>query len=79
MVWKMLVEEFQDGCLVHGYLWYVDRVFLAILSLYIAWGIPPRLCSKEYKVWKRCFLKINNFAVKFLAIFDFWMEWFYVF
>ena len=133
MVWKMLVEEFQDGCLVHGHLWYVDRAILAILSLYslyvlcghllgkgwplgsrlwcllwvchfpigilgqvwylivsipdlctityfyIAWGIPPRFCSKEYMGWKRCSLKIKNLVVKFLAIFDFWMEWFYLF
>ena len=29
--------------------------------------------------WKRCCLKINNLAVKFLAIFNFWMECFYLF
>ena len=31
MVWKkMLVEEFQDGCLVHGHLWCVNGMLLAI-------------------------------------------------
>ena len=30
MVWKkMLVEEFQDGCIVHGYLSCVNGVILA--------------------------------------------------
>ena len=30
MVWKkMLVEEFQDSCIVHGYLWCVNGVILA--------------------------------------------------
>ena len=73
----MLVEEFQDACLVHGHLWYVNRVILAILSLYVACGIPPRFCSKEYMDWKRFCLKNNNMTVKFLVTFDFWMKWFY--
>ena len=31
MVWKeMVVEEFQDGCLVHGHLWCVNGVIFAI-------------------------------------------------
>ena len=30
MVWKMLVEEFQDDCLVLGNLWYANRMILAI-------------------------------------------------
>ena len=36
MVWKMLFEEFQDGCLVHGHFGYVNRMILAILSLHVA-------------------------------------------
>ena len=30
MVWKMFVEEFQDGCLVLGNLWYANGITLAI-------------------------------------------------
>ena len=30
---QMLFEEFQDGCLVHGHLWYLNGKILAILSL----------------------------------------------
>ena len=30
LVWKMLVEEFKDGCLVLGDLWYANGVILAI-------------------------------------------------
>ena len=31
MVWKMMmVEEFQDGCLVLGNLWYANGMILAI-------------------------------------------------
>ena len=33
MVWKMF-EEFQDGCLVHGYFGHLNRMILAILSLH---------------------------------------------
>ena len=28
----MLFEEFQDGCLVHGHIGYINRMILAILS-----------------------------------------------
>ena len=31
MVWKMMmVEEFQDGCLVLGNIWYANGMILAI-------------------------------------------------
>ena len=30
MVWKMLVQEFQDDCLVLGNLWYANGMILAI-------------------------------------------------
>ena len=36
MVWKMLFDEFQDGCLVHGHIGYINRMILAILSLHVA-------------------------------------------
>ena len=36
MVWKMLIEEIQDGCLVHGHIEYINRMILAILSLHVA-------------------------------------------
>ena len=33
MVWKkILFEEFQDGCLVLGDLWYANGMILAIIS-----------------------------------------------
>ena len=32
IVWQMLVEEFQDGCLVHSHLLYLNGRILAILS-----------------------------------------------
>ena len=74
MVWKMVVEEVQDDCLVHDHLWCVNGVILAILSLSVGGSLP----SSFYMVWKRC-LKNNKIAFKLLAIFDFWMEWFYLF
>ena len=40
MVWKMLVEEFQDGCLMLGNLWYANGMILAISSLHVARSIP---------------------------------------
>ena len=30
MVWNMLVEEFEDGCLVLGNFWYANGMILAI-------------------------------------------------
>ena len=36
MVLKMLFEEFQDSCLVHGHIEYINRMILAILSLHVA-------------------------------------------
>ena len=73
MVWMMLDEEFQNGCLVHGHLWYANGVIFAIMSLYVAWRILQRFCSKN-----RCCLMNNKMAVKFLDIFGFWMKWFYL-
>ena len=49
----MLVEEFQDDCLVHDHLLSVDRMIVAILSLSVALRIPPCLCSIEYMGFKR--------------------------
>ena len=37
MIWKMLVEEFQDGCLVYGHLWGVNGVILAISESSYCW------------------------------------------
>ena len=50
---KMLVEEFQDDCLVHDHLLSVDGMIVAILSLSVALRIPPCLCSIEYMGFKR--------------------------
>ena len=35
MIWKMLFEEFQDGCLVHGHFLICELDYLAILSLHV--------------------------------------------
>ena len=40
MVWKILVEEFQDGCLVHGNIRCVNWMILAISESDIARSIP---------------------------------------
>ena len=54
MVWKkMLVEEFQNGCLVRGHLWWVNVVILAILSPHEAGSLSSSFCSREYMVWKK--------------------------
>ena len=37
MVWKMLVEKLQDGCLVLGNLWYANGMILAGLVLGNLW------------------------------------------
>ena len=48
MVWKkMLFEEFQDGCLVHGQLWCVNGVILAILSLHVAGSLIIKFLLKR--------------------------------
>ena len=39
MVWKMLAEEINDGCLVQGNLWYANGMILAI-SESPCWGKP---------------------------------------
>ena len=49
---KMLVEEDQDACLVHGHLLCVNGMNLLFLSLYIDICLPSSLCSREYMVWK---------------------------
>ena len=42
MVWKMImVEEYQDGCLVLGNRWNANEMNLA------------SLCSRGYMVWKK--------------------------
>ena len=40
MVWKMLVEEFQDACIVPGNIRCVNGVILAISESHIARSIP---------------------------------------
>ena len=65
MVWKMLFEEFQDGCLVHGHFGYVHRVILAIiLSLHFGGCILSSFCLRQYMDWKMLFEKYQN-VVKF--------------
>ena len=53
MVWKkMLVEEFQDGSLVHDHLWCVIGWFMLFLSLHIGRSLPQVFCARRYMVRK---------------------------
>ena len=58
MVWKkMFVEEFQDGCLVHGHLWWVNGVILAISESPYCRKPSIHFWSREYMVWKKMFVE----------------------
>ena len=67
---KMLFEEFQDGYLVHGHLWYLNGKILAILSLKralsfedVVWRIPWGLSS----AWPSLVSECNDLS--------FWLNW----
>ena len=67
---KMLFEELQDGCLVHGHLWYLNGKILAILSLNRTlsfednvWRIPWRLLS----AWPSLVSECNDLSI--------WLNW----
>ena len=58
---KMLFEEFQDGCLVHGHLWYLNGKILAFLSIKralmfedVVCRIPSRLLSAWQTLVSEC-------------------------
>ena len=64
MVWKrIMVEEFQDAWIVHGNLWWVNGVILAISESHIAGSIPSIFWSREYMDDRRCWLKNSKMAV----------------
>ena len=67
---KMLFEEFQDGYLVHGHLWYLNGKILAILSLKralsfedVVWRIQWRLLS----AWPLLESECNDLSI--------WLNW----
>ena len=67
---KMLFEEFQDGYLVHGHLWYLNGKILAILSLNralsfedVVWRIPWKLLS----AWPSLVSECNELSI--------WLNW----
>ena len=67
---KLLLEEFQDGCLVHGHLWYLNGKILAILSLKraisfedVVWRSPWRLLS----AWPSLVSECNDLSI--------WLNW----
>ena len=71
---KLLFEEFQEGCLVHGHLWYLNGKILAILSLkralsfeVVVWRIPWRLLS----AWPSLVSECNDLSI--------WLNWLMVF
>ena len=58
MVWKkILVEEFQDGCYVHGHLWCVNGMIFAFSEKPLCRQLSLSFCSREYMVWKKLFVK----------------------
>ena len=66
----MLFEEFQDGCLVHGHLWYLNGKILAFLSIKralsiedVVWRIPWRLLS----TWPSLVSECNDLSI--------WLNW----
>ena len=57
----MLVEEFQDNCLVHGHLWCVNWVIFANSESYmLPEAFHPVFCSREYMVWKMLFEEFQD-------------------
>ena len=54
IVWKkMLVEEFQDSCLMLDPLWHLNGMISAFLCNLSACCLLPSFCSRAYMVWKR--------------------------
>ena len=54
MVWKkMLVEEFQNGCLVLGNLWYANQMIKVISESPFARSFLSSFCPRGYMVWKK--------------------------
>ena len=47
----MLVEKFQDDCLVHGHFWCVNGMIFAISKSPYCHKPSILLCSREYMVW----------------------------
>ena len=61
MVWrKILFDAFQDGYLVDGYLWYLNKIIKAILVLHLPWRLPSILCWKENMGWKLLFEEFQD-------------------
>ena len=67
---KLLFEEFKEGCLVHGHLWYLNGKILAFLSLkralsfeVVVWRIPWRLLS----AWPSLVSECNDLSI--------WLNW----
>ena len=76
----MLVEEFQDGCIVHDHLWCVNGVILAISESPYCWKLSINFLIKRiYGFRRRCWLKNSKMAVKCMAIFDVWIGCFLLF
>ena len=59
MVWKMLVEEFQDGCLALDSLWYANGIIVGMLPE------ATHQVSAQEDIWfgRRCWLKNSKMAV----------------
>ena len=56
MSWKkMLVEEFQDSCLMLDPLWHLNGMSSAFLCNLSACCLPSSFCSRGYMVWKKLF------------------------
>ena len=52
MVWKMMFEEFQDGCSMMDPHWHLNGMISAFLCYLSACCLPSSFCSRGYMVWK---------------------------
>ena len=52
IVWKMMFEEFQDGCSMMDHLSDLNGMTTAFLCNLFTCCLPSSFCSREYMVWK---------------------------
>ena len=70
MVWKMIFEEFQDGCSLLDPLWHLNGMISAFLCNLSACCLPSSSCSRGYMVWKM--MMFEEFQEGCLVLGNFW-------
>ena len=70
MVWKMLVEEFQNGCLMLDPLWHLNGIISAFLCNLSACCLPSSFCSRKYINWT--VMMFEEFQDGCLVLGSFW-------